>query len=117
MQSRQFVDDAFNGSLPAFIAEFTRRKDLSAGRLILAVAGLLLLLKKAPKWAPCVLWALVAVRLVCPFAGGDGASIFTYNGVDYDMAERNQAINALADRYPVGKSGPHGAEKLCLLCV
>lgn len=29
VQSRQFVDDAFDGSLPAFIAAFTRRKDLS----------------------------------------------------------------------------------------
>lgn len=29
VQSRQFVDDAFDGSLPAFIAAFTRRKNLS----------------------------------------------------------------------------------------
>ena len=30
MQGQAFVDDAFNGSLPAFIAAFTRRKALSA---------------------------------------------------------------------------------------
>ncbi len=29
-QSYQFVDDAFNGSLPAFLAAFTKRKSLSA---------------------------------------------------------------------------------------
>ncbi len=29
-QSQQFVDDAFNGSLPAFLAAFTKRKSLSA---------------------------------------------------------------------------------------
>lgn len=30
MQSEKFVEDAFNGSLPAFLAAFTRRKSLSA---------------------------------------------------------------------------------------
>lgn len=29
MQSKQFVDETFNGSLPAFIAAFTSNKDLS----------------------------------------------------------------------------------------
>ena len=29
MQSRRFVDDTFEGSLPAFLAAFTRRKALS----------------------------------------------------------------------------------------
>ncbi|MDE7186911.1 MAG: M56 family metallopeptidase, partial [Lachnospiraceae bacterium] len=33
---------------------------------ILAVLVLRLFLKKAPKWLSCVLWAIVAVRLVCP---------------------------------------------------
>ena len=39
---------------------------ISAGWLILAVVALRFLLKKAPKWLPCVLWAAVALRLVCP---------------------------------------------------
>ncbi len=30
MQSEKFVDEVFNGSLPAFIAAFTQRKSLSA---------------------------------------------------------------------------------------
>ncbi len=30
LQSEQFVDNTFDGSLPAFIAAFTTRKDLSA---------------------------------------------------------------------------------------
>lgn len=30
MQSEKFVDEAFNGSLPAFLAAFTARKELSA---------------------------------------------------------------------------------------
>ena len=41
---------------------------ISAGWLILAVLALRLLMKKAPKWLTCSLWALVAVRLVMPFS-------------------------------------------------
>lgn len=41
---------------------------INAGWLILAVIVLRLLLRKAPAWISCLLWALVAVRLVCPFS-------------------------------------------------
>ena len=41
---------------------------ISAGWLILAVIVIRLLLKKAPKWISCLLWAIVAVRLLCPFS-------------------------------------------------
>lgn len=41
---------------------------LVAGWLILAVLAARLLLKRAPKWITCLLWALVAVRLVFPFS-------------------------------------------------
>ena len=34
--------------------------------LILAVVVLRALLKRAPRWIICVMWAVVAVRLVCP---------------------------------------------------
>lgn len=40
----------------------------SASWLILAVIAVRLLLKKAPKWVTCLLWALVAIRLVVPFS-------------------------------------------------
>lgn len=40
----------------------------SASWLILAVLIVRLLLKKAPKWINCLLWALVAVRLILPFS-------------------------------------------------
>lgn len=39
-----------------------------ANWLILAVILLRMLLKKAPRWITCILWALVAVRLVFPFS-------------------------------------------------
>lgn len=41
---------------------------LTAVWLILAVLVLRLLLKKAPKYINLILWALVGVRLVCPFS-------------------------------------------------
>lgn len=41
---------------------------ISASWLVLAVLLARLLLKKAPKAIYCVLWALVALRLVCPFS-------------------------------------------------
>ena len=42
------------------------RMSISAGILTLAVVLLRLMLRKAPKWASCLLWLLVALRLLCP---------------------------------------------------
>lgn len=41
---------------------------ITAGWLILAVLILRVLLRKAPKWTICLLWAVVALRLVFPFS-------------------------------------------------
>lgn len=41
---------------------------ISASYIVLAVLLLRLVLKKAPKWIRGVLWAVVAVRLLCPFS-------------------------------------------------
>lgn len=41
---------------------------IAAGWLVLAVLLLRLILKKAPKWVNVLLWAMVAVRLICPFS-------------------------------------------------
>ena len=41
---------------------------INASWLILAVIAARLLLKKAPKWIICLLWGLVAIRLLCPFS-------------------------------------------------
>lgn len=41
---------------------------ITAGWIVLAVALLRLFLRKAPKWITCLLWTLVAIRLVCPFS-------------------------------------------------
>lgn len=39
---------------------------ITASWLVLAVVVLRLVLKKAPKWILCLLWGLVALRLICP---------------------------------------------------
>lgn len=41
---------------------------ISASWLVLAVLLLRFALKKAPKWVNVLLWAIVAVRLICPFS-------------------------------------------------
>lgn len=49
---------------------FIRVLNLSIQASLLIVIVLLLrtFLKKSPKWIHCLLWALVAIRLVCPFS-------------------------------------------------
>lgn len=41
---------------------------ISAGWLVLAVLVLRLVFRKAPRWIFCLLWGMVALRLVCPFS-------------------------------------------------
>ncbi len=41
---------------------------IAASWIVLAVLLLRFLLKKAPKWITVLLWAIVAIRLICPFA-------------------------------------------------
>lgn len=41
---------------------------ITASWLILAVILIRMVLKKAPKWVMCLLWAFVAIRLICPFS-------------------------------------------------
>ena len=41
---------------------------LKASWAVLAVLFMRLLLKSAPKWTHCFLWAVVALRLILPFS-------------------------------------------------
>ncbi len=41
---------------------------ITAGWIVLAVLLLRLVLKQAPKWLHAAMWALVGIRLVCPFS-------------------------------------------------
>lgn len=52
---------------------------IAASWLILAVMLLRVVLKKAPKWINVLLWALVAIRLVCPFSFESALSLIPSN--------------------------------------
>ena len=41
---------------------------ITASWLLLAAVIIRFLLKKAPKWISCLLWAIVAIRLICPLS-------------------------------------------------
>ena len=51
----------------------------TASWLILVVVILRLLLRRAPKWISCLLWALVAVKLLCPFSLESAVSLIPSN--------------------------------------
>lgn len=50
----------------------------AAGVLILAVVLLRALLRSAPKWTRGILWAIVAVQLVCPVTLRSPLSIYRF---------------------------------------
>lgn len=43
---------------------------ITAGWLVLAVMAVRLVFRRAPKWMLCLLWGMVALRLLCPFSMG-----------------------------------------------
>ena len=55
--------------MPEFSKIFLQIVQLSleAGFLVLVVLLLRLVFRSAPKWLHCLMWALVAVKLICPF--------------------------------------------------
>ena len=61
---------------------------LTASFLILAVILVRLILKKAPKWIACVLWALVAVRLILPVSVESSLSLVPRSVSDGTAVER-----------------------------
>lgn len=64
---------------------------ITAGWLILAVIALRLLLTKAPKWISCLLWALVALRLLIPFSIESAMSLIPSGEVVSESIVSNQA--------------------------
>ena len=50
---------------------------ITASWLVLAVFLLRLALKKAPRWATCLLWGIVALRLILPFSLESALSRFS----------------------------------------
>ena len=69
---------------------------ITASWLILAIVVIRPLLKKAPKWICCALWALAAIRLVCPFSFKSVLSLIpSSQPIPQDIAsDSNPAINS-----------------------
>ena len=66
---------------------------ISAGWLVLAIVILRLLLKKAPRWIVCGLWALVAARLLLPVSIESPASLIP------EPISSGQVIENISDTY------------------
>ena len=72
---------------------------IKAGWLVLALLVVRLLLKKAPKTITCLLWLLVAVRLVCPFEMTSPFSAFQFLMVTgSDAASGETDVRGTTDR-------------------
>ena len=100
---------------------------LPAGALVLAVMGLRLVLRRAPRWTFCLLWGLVALRLICPVslesglawmpAGlGDGTLVEEWTddyvgdtAIVHDTAPNYDAAAAAvgSDPIPAGEGGTY----------
>ncbi|MBR3524407.1 MAG: M56 family metallopeptidase [Lachnospiraceae bacterium] len=77
---------------------------INASWLILAVVVLRFVLKKSPKWIFCILWGLVALRLICPVSIESALSLLPSGkavpettdmqpGIDTGIAAINNTIN------------------------
>nr|MCR5754927.1 M56 family metallopeptidase [Acetatifactor sp.] len=64
---------------------------LNASWLILAVVIARFLLKKAPRWISCLLWGLVAIRLLCPISLESALSLLPSG----EVIPENIALEAL----------------------
>ena len=81
-----------------------------AAWLILAVLPVRLLLKKAPKKYACLLWALAAVRLICPFSIESSLSLvpktaWVREAADFEAQPPPPTVNAvdvdaIREQYP-----------------
>lgn len=81
---------------------------ISASWLILAIVVLRIFLKKVPRKIICFLWALVAIRLVCPFAIESRFSLIPdTQGIFADY--ENQLENAGTDNVNAGLQDMSGA--------
>ncbi len=75
---------------------------VTATYLVVAIILVRLILKKAPKWVNCILWALVAIRLVCPFSLESVTSLLPDNDfLPYEtvFSQNERPIGDVASHY------------------
>lgn len=97
---------AFLGAATQPYALFVSLLKLSLPACVLVAVVLLArwLLRKAPKWITCALWALVALRLLCPFALESPFSMMP-DGMGNGEAVDAWMGSALPGGYPQGEAG------------
>ena len=81
------------------------RMSLSAAVLTGVVVLLRVLLRKAPKRVLCLLWLLVAVRLLCPALPRSGASLMPPGGTA--AVSDRQIVSAVDAALPVLEPGTY----------
>ncbi|MBR4959376.1 MAG: M56 family metallopeptidase, partial [Clostridia bacterium] len=88
--------------------------NMSITASILAVVVLLLrlVLKKAPKWISVLLWGLVALRLICPFAVESPFSLMPKTDwvVQETLSEEDLFLDSVPDSIPVVDSSSLGKD-------
>lgn len=62
---------------------------ISASWLILAVIAVRLVLKKTPKWIICLLWAVVAFRLLCPISIESSIAVIPESNITQEIVDTN----------------------------
>lgn len=89
---------------------------LEAGFLVLVVILLRLVFRTAPKWLHCLMWALVAVKLVCPFGIESEASPMprsdAFRSSVESIASVSESVGELPEQHPMQQEQPsesHGA--------
>jgi len=85
---------------------------ITATILAVVVLFLRLLLKKAPKWISVLLWGLVALRLICPFAVESPFSLIPKTDwvVQEPLTEENFFLDSVPDTIPAFDSSSFGSD-------
>lgn len=85
---------------------------ITATILAVVVLFLRLLLKKAPKWISVLLWGLVALRLICPFAVESPFSLMPKTDwvVQEPLTEEDFFLDSVPDRIPAFDSSSFASD-------
>ena len=83
---------------------------LEAGFLVLVLLLLRLVFRSAPKWLHCLMWALVAVKLVCPFGIEIEASPMPRSDAVRSSVEStasvSESVGELPEQHPTQQEQP-----------
>lgn len=71
---------------------------LEAGFLVLVVILLRMVFRSTPKWLHCLMWALVAVKLICPFGIESEASPMPRSDAVRSSVESTASVSESAEK-------------------